>query len=112
LGPRFGVILHYQDPKNYYVAYRQTGGSSLLKLSKIVNGVETVLKSKAISNPPKNVFFRLSIRRVNNTLHMDYNGVDQFGGVIDTTFTSGGVGVWVGQTRNGWSHRIDNFVAK
>src|SRR6185436_6629673 len=30
LGPRFGVILRYQDPLNYYRLYRATGGSSVL----------------------------------------------------------------------------------
>ena len=46
LGPRFGIVLRYQDPTNYYLAYRQTGGSSRLLISKFVNGVETILASR------------------------------------------------------------------
>ena len=26
--PRFGVVVRYQDPQNYYICYRQVGGSS------------------------------------------------------------------------------------
>ena len=42
--PRFGVILRYQDANNYYIVYRMTG-LKRLRISKIVNGVETILKS-------------------------------------------------------------------
>jgi hypothetical protein len=28
LNPRFGIVLRYQNPTNYYLIYRQTGGAS------------------------------------------------------------------------------------
>jgi hypothetical protein len=62
LGPRFGVILRYQDPLNYYRIYRATGGASVLRISRIVGGVETVLATVSLPNPAKNVFFRLEGR--------------------------------------------------
>ena len=33
---------------NYYLCYRQIGGSSVLRIAKVVNGVETVLKSATV----------------------------------------------------------------
>ena len=44
-GPRFGVVVRYQNPQNYYICYRQVGGSSVLRIAKVQNGVETMLKS-------------------------------------------------------------------
>ena len=49
--PRFGVVVRYQNPQNYYICYRQVGGSSVLRIAKVQNGVETVLKSVGIANP-------------------------------------------------------------
>jgi hypothetical protein len=43
--PRLGVLLRYQDARNHYRLYRISGGSSQLRISKIVNGAETILKS-------------------------------------------------------------------
>ena len=60
LGPRFGIVLSYQNPTNYYLLYRQTGGSSRLLISKIVNGVETVLGNSSLSNPQKGVPFNIT----------------------------------------------------
>ena len=48
LGPRFALFVRYKDPRNYYMCYRQTGGTSILRISKVVGGVETVLRSYAI----------------------------------------------------------------
>ncbi len=50
-GPRLGVVLRYQDAGNYYMLYRIAGGTVALRISKVVNGVETVLASKPIPPP-------------------------------------------------------------
>ena len=111
LGPRFGVILRYQDPQNYYRIYRMIGGSSLLRISKFVGGVETVLKSVSLANPARNVFFRLEGRANGQTLGLSLNGVDQ-GSVTDATFAAGAAGIVI---RSGGGatpeHRADNFLA-
>ena len=59
LGPRFALLVRYKDPRNYYVCYRQIGGSSTLRISKVVGGVETVLRSYAVSNPAPRLPFTL-----------------------------------------------------
>src|SRR5262249_7410638 len=58
--PVFGLALRYQSPGNYYRCYRTVGGTSVVRISRIVNGVETVLKSVAVPNPARGVFFTLS----------------------------------------------------
>ncbi len=50
--PRFGVVLRYQNPQNYYVCYRQTGGSSALRIAKVQNGVETFSSPPGSRIPP------------------------------------------------------------
>jgi hypothetical protein len=107
--PRFGIILRYQDPKNYYVLYRQTGGTSRLYISKVVNGVEKILKYIAIANPAKNGSFRLEGRESGTTLKLLFNGVEKLS-VSDTTFTTGTVGILLG-SKIPKSCRADNFNA-
>jgi subtilisin family serine protease len=107
--PRFGVILRYQDTQNYYLVYRQAGGSSFLRISRVVNGAETILKSSAISNPVKNSFFRLGGKAEGNTLSLTLGGIEKIS-VSDATFASGSVGVYLGS--NGFKYqRADNFSA-
>ena len=60
VAPRFGVVLRYLNAGNYYLCYRQIGGSSVLRIAKVVNGVETVLKSAAVANPAQGSRFTLS----------------------------------------------------
>ena len=60
VSPRFGVVLRYRDARNYYLCYRQVGGSSLVRIAKVVNGVETVLKSVGVPNPAQGTRFTLS----------------------------------------------------
>ena len=43
LGPQFGLLLRYQDTENFYLLYRATGGSSQLRIAKVVNGVKTTI---------------------------------------------------------------------
>ena len=51
--PRFGIVLRFQYPSNYYLVYRQTGGSSVLRISRVVAGVETVLKQRNLEPRPR-----------------------------------------------------------
>ena len=95
LGPRFGIVLRYQNPTNYYLLYRQTGGSSRLLISKIVNGVETILRTASLANPAKGVAFNITGRVAGRTLNLDFNGVNKVT-ATDATFTTGKVGIMVG----------------
>jgi hypothetical protein len=117
--PGFGVVLRCQDcgtagvaPSNYYRIYRATGGSSLLKISKVVGGVETVLKTTSISNPAAGVKFRLQGTANGNTLAVSVGTVQT--SVTETvgTFTSGTTGLFI---RSGGGstavHQADNFQA-
>ncbi len=110
LGPRFGLILRYQDPQNYYRIYRMTGGASLLRISKIVGGVETVLASASLPNPTKNVFFRLQGRAAGQTLTLSLDGVVK-ATATDSTFSSGPVGLLIQSGGTTSFHRADNFLA-
>ena len=113
--PSFGVVLRCQDcntagvpPSNYYRIYRATGGSSLLKISKVVGGVETVLKTTSISNPAANVQFHLQGSASGTTLTISVGAVQT--SVTDGTFASGAVGLVI---RSGGGltpiHQADNF---
>lgn len=114
LGPRFGVVVGYEDSANYYRIYRRTGGSSLLVISKFVDGVETVLKSVSIANPTKNVFFRLEGRmnflNGQTTLTLALDGVDK-ASVTDSSFSAGAVGIVIQSGGGTASQRADNFLA-
>jgi len=109
--PNFGVVLRYQDGGNYYRTYRTTGKTRVLRISKIVNGQETVLKSISVPNPTADVFFRLEGRAAGNALTVTLDGVDK-GSVTDSTFVSGASGLVI---RSGGGatpvHRADNFRA-
>ena len=96
--PRFGVVLRYQDPLNYYLISRLGGGTSVLQISKVVNGTETVLKSVALSNPVSNTFFRLEGQASGTTpttLTLKLDGVLKLS-VVDSTFSAGNVGIGLG----------------
>ena len=107
-GPRFGVVVRYQNPQNYYLCYRQVGGSSVLRIAKVQNGVETVLKAVGIGNPAPNAFFTLSCQASGSTLTLLVNGVSKFS-TSNTTFTAGGAGYTI-STKTGTSHRAENFT--
>ena len=57
--PRFGIALRFSNPQNYYLLYRWVGGASVLRISKVASGVETVLAQTPLPNPTLNVPFRL-----------------------------------------------------
>lgn len=105
--PRFGIILRYRDPLNYYLLYRQAGGTSALRISRIQNGKETILASTAIANPAKQSFFRLKGAISGPTLTLELEGGKQLV-TSDTTFSAGAVGLALGSGAM-MSYRADNF---
>jgi len=113
LGPTFGIVLRYQDSQNYYLAYRHTGGTSALIISKFERGVETKLTSGSgvpIANPTKLVPFTLRATANANTISLYLDGVLK-ARVTDSTYGSGAVGMVFGSTRAGLSHMADNFTS-
>jgi len=109
-GSHFGIILRYQDADNYYLLYRQVGATSQVRISKIVDGEETVLVRDAVANPQFNEFFRLEGSAMGTTLKLKLNGVERLS-VADNTFSQGCVGILFGSLNRLFSHRADNFSA-
>ena len=110
LGPRFGIVLRYQDPRNYYLIHRDTGGSSRLYISKIVNGVQTDLAYASLGNPTKNVAFHMLGRVTGTTISLDFGGVNKLN-VNDMTFTTGKVGIQLVNNQGTAQQQADNFRA-
>jgi len=109
-GPRFGVMLRYQDSQNYYYFYRQTGGTARVYIAKVVNGTLTNLGNAASTNPGVNVVFRIEGLADGTTLKLKLDGVEKVS-VTDSTYSSGKVGIQFGPASNTDSHRADNFSA-
>ena len=108
-GPRFGLIVRYQNPQNYYICYRQVGGSSVLRIAKVQNGAETVLKSVGFANPALNTFSKLSCEASGTTLTLRIDGVTKLW-TSNSIFTTGSTGYTI-STLKGSSHRAENFSA-
>lgn len=112
-GTRFALLVRCKDPRNYYECYRQTGGSRVLRISRVVGGVETVLKSYALSNPAPGLLFTLGCQAQGTTSTLTLGAVKL--AVSDATFSSGTVGMSVGYpvvgTGPASSHIADNFNA-
>ena len=106
--PRFGVVVRYQDPKNYYLCSRQVGGSSTVRIAKVQNGVETTLKSVGIGNPALNAFSKLSCQVSGSTLTLRIDGVTKLS-KADSSFSTGSAGYMI-STKSA-AHRVDNFSA-
>jgi len=111
--PHLGVLLRYQNDRNHYRLYRAAGGSSQLRISKLVNGVETVLKSTNIALPTANTPFHLRGRVSGATLEL-FLGLGTTPMVTFTeatpTYASGAIGVLV-KTGSLGTHEADNFCA-
>ena len=100
--------MRYRDPQNYYICYRQVGGSSIVRIAKMQNGVETVLKSVGIGNPALNALSKLSCQASGSTLTLLIDGVTKLS-MIDGTFSTGSAGY--ADIAKAGSHRADNFSA-
>ena len=105
-------MLRYRDARNYYLCYRQVGGSSVLRIAKVVNGVETVLKSVAVANPAKGARFTLSCQVSGATLTLRLDGATKATATDAIPLAPGSAGFAMGGSTGGAaSHRADNFSA-
>ena len=105
--PRFGIVLGFRDPQSYYVVYRLTGGTSLVRIAKVESGIERVLASANVANPPRGTFFRLRGEATPAGLSLELDGVRKLS-VSESGFATGSPGVLVSGRA---AHRIDNFSA-
>lgn len=109
--PRFGVLLRYTDPQNYYVFYRKVGGSKPLRIAKVHKGVETTLAAVKMITPRRGETFRLEGQADGTTLSLKINGQELLS-VVDETFTSGAPGILLGLKQSHPPTRLaDNFFA-
>jgi hypothetical protein len=112
-GPRLGVVLGQQDPLNYYLLYRTAGGTVGVRISKVVNGVETVLASKPVPAPTVNTPFHLKGTMNNNILTLIL-GPSQAPtatlSITNSTFSGGSLGILIGATYV-LPYAADDFVA-
>ena len=108
--PRFGIVLGFRDPQSYFVVYRLIGGTSLLRIAKVDNGVERVLASAKVANPSRGTFFRLRGEATPTGLSLELDGVRKLS-VSESGFATGSPGVLVGVVSGRAAHRIDNFSA-
>jgi len=123
--PHLGVVLRFQDPKNYYLLYRQMGGTSQLRISRIMNGIETILVSAGTPQPAVNTFFRivadatgtkLTLKlcaATNTSTGITCSTVAQTLTVTDSMLAGGSVGVLLGTgTGSTQQYRVDKFAAQ
>jgi hypothetical protein len=110
--PRFGIVLRITDSQNYYLAYRWVGGASVLRISKVVGGVETVLAQTPLPNPAVNVPFRLKASVAGTNLTLQLVGGPSVS-VSNSAISSGGsVGLYFSWgTPAAPSYIADNFNA-
>jgi hypothetical protein len=90
--PEFGLLARYQNAGSYYTCYRRTGGASVLRIAKVVGGIETVLGSVGVANPAKGVSFKLGCLVQGSTLTLTLNGASKLV-VSDPTFGTGSSGL-------------------
>jgi parallel beta-helix repeat protein len=109
-GPRFGIVLRYQDPWNYYLAYRTVGGASFLRISSVVDGIERVLGSKPVSNPKVKGTFGLTASASQDSISLALNGATRLT-VSDSTLVTGSLGIFV-MPRTFKGQRVDNVIAE
>ena len=96
--------------RNHYRIYLWTGGTNQLRISKVVNGAETVLKYIAITPAPAaGTPFRLKAS-ANGTILTATIGAKTIS-VDDPTYTSGTIGVLINPGAAVGPHIADNFCA-
>ena len=82
----------------------------MLRIAKVVNGVETVLKSASVTNPAQGVSFTLSCQATGGSLTLLLNGAAKATMVDPAPIVSSSVGLG-GTSGGGVSHRADDFSA-
>ena len=108
--PQLGLVLRYKDARNYYYLYKNVsgGGGRKIRISRFVNGKETVLASVDSNNPAENTFFHLVAKANGSALTLEMDGA-VVASATDTTFPTGLVGVRL--TSSSAPSRVDNFTA-
>jgi PKD repeat protein len=106
-GPRLGLVLRFQDARNHYRLYRSVGGSNELRISKFVNGAETVLKRVAVALPAQGTLFHLVASATTTTLTLTMGSTTI--SINDATFSSGPVGVLINPGGIQGPHVADDF---
>src|SRR4030095_8573417 len=97
---------------NYYLCYRQIGGSSVVRIAKVVNGVETVLKPATVTNPAQGSRFTLSCQASGGSLTLKLDGVIKATVADPAATVSGTAGLAMGGSSGGAiSHHADDFSA-
>jgi outer membrane protein assembly factor BamB len=109
-GPRLGLVLRVQDARNYYRLYRWIGGTNELRISKVFNGSETVLKKATVALPAQGTPFSLVGSATGTTLTLTLGGSPPIS-VTDPTYTSGKIGVLINPGGIQGPHAADNFCA-
>src|SRR3989338_3888767 len=118
---RVGLLLRYQNMQNHYYFYRQVGdergndknigNDSHLGIAKILDGGQLLdMSSVRVPNPDKKMFFELSAKAEGNTLTLSLDGKEYLS-VIDDSFTSGSVGLFMSSAKRNVVHRADDFKA-
>jgi hypothetical protein len=102
-GTKFGVVVRYRDASNYYVCYRQAGGSSQWKISKVLNGKETALKAVSVPQAPIGTPFKVSCTITGTTISIG-DGSATKASVTDASLATGSIGVWTDK-----GGKIDSF---
>jgi hypothetical protein len=119
--PAFGLVFGFVDVRNYYAAYWQVGGlpapsrpgvlgdprSSMLKIVRLIDGVETVLARGNCANPARGSKFDLAVSVSSSQVVL--TGADRTLTVTGISVTPGKVGVMV--AGGGTSHMVDDFQA-
>ena len=90
--PAFGLLFGYVNPGNYYAAYRHVGGSSLLKIVRVSNGVETVLAQRSIANPLPGQEFSVAVTFSQSQIVLTAAGASVFASGVSVT--PGSVASW------------------
>ena len=110
--PRFGIVLRYQGQQSYYLFSRLAGGTTGLRISRIANGVETILKHVSAPNPSPGVAFRLKGSVRGNLLTLELDGALKVSTTDPNATFPGSVGLYLAiGSGSGRSYAADNFAA-
>jgi hypothetical protein len=105
--PAFGFVFGVVDAGNYYAAYRQVGGSAMLKIVRVTEGVETVLAQRNCANPMRDSKFELAVSVSSSQAVL--TGASRTLTATGLSVAPGKVGVMV--AGGGTSHMVDDFMA-
>jgi hypothetical protein len=110
--PGFGLVLRFQDAGNHYRAYRVTGATNAVRISRFANGTEKILASATLAKPAVDSFFVLSARADSSTITLDVDGARKLT-VTDGTFATGRPGILLSTgSATATAARADDFSAQ